>query len=368
MQVPYLELKTQFQALKPELDQALAAVFEQGQFVGGQAVKTFESDFSTKCEVNHTVSCGNATDGLYIALKSLGIGKGDEVILPALTWISDSEAISLCGAKPVFVDVEPDYYGLDSEKIESKITSTTRAILPVHLFGQVAQIDKIIQIATKHRLSVVEDCAQAHFAEFNKQKAGTFGQIGVFSFYPTKNLGAYGDAGCLVTQNQELAQTMRRIANHGALEKDDHEFEGINSRMDTIQAAILTQKLRYIDRWNAKRNIISQWYIEGLDDLQDVTLPKIRPGARHIFHIFAIRCENRDQLKEFLHKSGIQTQIHYPRALPFLKPYESIQHSESEFPIASRLQNELLSLPMYPELSRQQVGYVCDTIRLFYQA
>ncbi len=366
MEIPFLELKSQYQAIREEIEQVIGSVFNSGRFVGGESVRAFESAFANKCGVKYAISCGNATDGLFMAMKSMGIGKGDEVLVPAMTWISDSAMVSLCGAKPVFVDVEEDFFCIHPKDMASKITKKTKAVLIVHLYGQTAQMDELRELTHLQQIGIIEDCAQAHFAEFDGKKAGSFGQTGVFSFYPSKTMGAYGDAGCVITQHSDMADFIRKFANHGAEHKNDHLFEGINSRMDSLQAAVLLVKMNHIDRWIAKKNVIAQWYKEQLQEVADISLPQIRSKARHTFHIFAIRCKQRDELKEFLAKNGIQTEIHYPKALPFLKPYHHLKHKESDFPIAARLEKELLSLPIYPELTRSQVSYLCDKIKLFY--
>jgi dTDP-4-amino-4,6-dideoxygalactose transaminase len=366
MNVPFVDLRAQYEQLKGELDAAIAQVLAESAFIRGKYVEQFERAYAQSYGVRHCIGVGNGTDALYIAFRALGIGPGDEVITTALSWISTSETISQVGARPVFVDIEPDYYTLDPQQIEAKITERTRAIVPVHLYGQPAEMEPILELARRYGLAVVEDCAQAHFATYHGRYVGTFGTLGTFSFYPSKNLGAYGDAGAIITDSDELALFVRRFANHGALVKYDHEFEGINSRLDGIQAAILHVKLRYIHEWNRRRAELAQRYIELLGDVEELVLPRIRPGCGHVFHVFAIRTPWRSELQEFLSARGIQTQVHYPVALPFLPPYRHLGHRAEEFPVAWRVQQELLSLPMYPELTEQQQRYVTEAIRSFF--
>lgn len=296
----------------------------------------------------------------------LGIGQGDEVITVANSWITTSETISQTGARPVFIDIEPDFYTIDAAKIEQKITSKTKALLPVHLFGQPANMDTIRGICNQYNLFLVEDCAQAHFATYSGQKVGTFGNVGTFSFYPGKNLGAYGDAGAIITNDDEVAGRARMYANHGATTKHQHEIEGVNSRMDGLQAAILTVKLSHIHDWNQKRYEHAMMYNKLLGNLDEIMVPKIRANVTHIFHLHVIRTEARDELQRHLKQKGIETSIHYPTALPFLNAYKYLGHAPNNFPVAYKYQKEILSLPMFPELSAEQIAYVCDSIASFY--
>ena len=366
MKIPFVDLKAQYQCIKPDIDHAIQSVINETAFVGGKYVKRFEEEYAEAYGIRHCISVANGTDAIYVTLKSLGIGPGDEVITVANSWISTSETITQAGAKPVFVDIEPDYYTIDVLKIEEKITPNTKAIIPVHLFGQPAEIDTIRDICDTHDLYLIEDCAQAHFAEYMGKKVGTFGIAGTFSFYPGKNLGAYGDAGAIVTNDDELATKGRMFANHGSLKKHHHEIEGINSRMDGIQAAILSVKLPHIADWNQKRYHNALLYNELLADVEDIVTPIIRPNAKHIFHLYVIRTPKRDQLPEYLQDHGISTGIHYPTALPFLKAYAYLGNSLEDFPVAYQYQGEILSLPMYPELTSDAVHFVCNTIREFY--
>ena len=368
MLVPFVNLKTQYNNLKSEIDSAICSVIEETAFVRGKFVEEFEKDYAEKYGVKHCISCANGTDAIYISLRALGIGLGDEVITVANSWISTSETISQAGAKTVFVDIEPDYFNIDTEKIEEKITQSTKAIIPVHLYGQPAKIDRINEICKKYNLFLVEDCAQAHFAEYKRQKVGAFGIAGTFSFYPGKNLGAYGDAGAIITSSDEFAIKARMFANHGSLQKHKHEIEGINSRMDGIQAAILKVKLGYIDEWNRMRHKHALKYNELLSNIPEITTPKIRENSFHIFHLYVIRTPKRNELANYLKSKGISTGIHYPTALPFLPAYKYLDHKPSDFPVAYKYQNKILSLPMFPELSNEQIGYVVKSIKEFFKS
>jgi len=367
MKVPFVDLKAQYNNLKSEIDAAIHSVIKEAAFIRGKFVEEFENAYAKKFGVKHCVSCGNGTDALFITLKSLGIIPGDEIITVANSWISTSETITQAGAKPVFVDIEPDYFTIDPKKIEEKITNKTKAIIPVHLYGQPAKIDEIKEICNKYNLLLIEDSAQAHFAEFNGRKVGTFGIAGTFSFYPGKNLGAYGDAGAIIANSDEFARMARKFANHGSLQKHRHEIEGINSRMDGIQAAILIVKLRYIDEWNRVRHRHALRYNELLLDLPEVKTPKIRDNSYHIFHLYVIRTRKRDELISFLKSKNINTSIHYPTALPFLEAYKYMGHKPMDFPITYKYQSEILSLPMFPELTDEQINYVVNSIKDFYK-
>jgi len=363
MQVPFVDLHKQYLSIKNEIDGAIEDVIKNTAFIKGKYVQEFENNFAEKYGVKHCIGVANGTDAIFITLKMLGIGNGDEVITVANSWISTSETISNTGAIPVFVDIEPDYYSIDVSRIEEKITSKTRAIIPVHLYGQPADIKIIQQICEKYNLFLIEDCAQAHFSKFENKFVGTYGDVATFSFYPGKNLGAFGDAGCIITDNDQLAEKCRMYANHGALTKHQHIIEGVNSRLDGLQAAIINAKLPYIDSWNEKRLQNALYYNELLKDLPGIVTPKIKNNCKHIFHLYVIRSKKRDEISEFLNQNGVQTAIHYPTALPFMQAYKYLQYEESDLPIAFQFQKEILSLPMYPELAKEQIEYVVKLIR-----
>jgi len=366
MNVPFVDLKAQYLTIKSEIDPAIQAVVNETAFVGGKYVEAFEGAYAEKHGRKHCVSCANGTDAIYITLRALGIGPGDEVITAANSWISTSETITQTGARPVFVDIDK-FFHIDPSLIESKITKRTKALIPVHLFGQPADIEAIRAISEKHNLHLIEDCAQSHFATAHGQKTGTFGIAGTFSFYPGKNLGAYGDAGAVITDNDDLARKIRLFANHGSLRKHIHEIEGINSRLDAIQAAVLRAKLNHIDDWNRARNNHAQLYNALLRGLDQVESPQLRPDTFHIFHLYVIQVPQRDDLAAFLTSRGVFTGIHYPTALPLMPAYRYLGHQPSDFPVAYESQGKILSLPMYPELTDEQISYVADSIKAFFR-
>ena len=358
--IPFVDLKFQYQSIKSEIDQAIQGVIDTSAFVRGEYVAAFEHDYKALFGVDHCIPCGNGTDALYISLKALGIGLGDEVITTALSWIATSEVITQCGAQVVFADIEPNYFTIDPEDIRKKITANTRAIIPVHLYGQAVDMDAIMSIAEKHDLYVIEDCAQAHLGEYKGQTLGTFGIAGTFSFYPSKNLGAFGDAGAIISNNPDFATKARMIANHGALTKHQHEIEGINSRMDGIQAAVLTVKLTYLRAWNSKRRELADIYSQLISQRAGIAAPKIRPNSQHVFHLYVIQTENRDTLQKYLSTHKVSTGIHYPTALPYLKAYQYMGHQESDFSVAFQTTPKILSLPIYPELNAEQVREIAN--------
>lgn len=366
MNVPFVDLKSQYLSLKSEIDPAIQSVINETAFIGGKYVEGFEKAYAEKYGMKHCVSCANGTDAIYITLKALGIGFGDEVITVANSWISTSETITQAGARPVFVDID-EYFHIDPAQIEGKITKKTKAIIPVHIFGQPADIKAVKEICDKHELYLIEDCAQSHFATFQGKKAGTFGMAGTFSFYPGKNLGAYGDAGAIVTDDDDFARNARLFANHGSLQKHIHEIEGINSRLDSIQAVVLKAKLAHIDEWNRARNSHALKYNALLAGVEQVKCPRLRPDTFHIFHLYVIRASRRDDLAAFLKTKGVFTGIHYPTALPLMPAYRYLKHKPSDFPVAYQCQDEILSLPMYPELTEEQISHVTESIKEFYK-
>lgn len=365
MKIPFVDLKAQYNAIKSEIDTAIQNVLNETAFIKGKYVQEFEEKYSKMYGVKHVISCANGTDAIYITLKALGIGLGDEVITVANTWISTAETITQAGAKPVFVDIDPDYYTIDVSKIEEKITEKTKAIIPVHLFGQPAQMNVIIDICKRHKLLLIEDCAQAHFAEWKGIKVGTMGIAGTFSFFPGKNLGAYGDAGAIISNNDEFAVKARMFANHGALKKHYHEMEGINSRMDGLQAAVLSVKLKHISVWSKRRIEIAEFYNENFQEEDSVSPPLIHQEVKHVFHLYVVRIKNRNKVQTFLKEKGINTGIHYPTPLPFLKAYSYLGHKPSEFPVSYQYKDEILSLPIFPEISKEKILYITDTIKEF---
>lgn len=361
MKVPFVDLKAQYLSLKDEIDAAVAGVMAETAFISGKYATAFENEFAEYLGESHCIACANGTDAIEIALKAVGAEPGDEVLLPANTFIATAEAVSNIGAKPIFVDIEPTSYNIDPEKIEEKITPRTRAIIAVHLYGLPAEMEKIMAIAQKHDLKVLEDTAQAHGATYKGQKTGTFGDVATFSFYPSKNLGAFGDAGAIATNNKEIAARARLIANHGQAAKNLHTIEGRNSRMDGIQAAVLSVKLPHLEDWLEARRANARTY----DDLlrgSGLILPISPEHSRHTYHLYVVQVDDRDAVQTKLGEAGIETGTHYPIALPFMEAYRYLDHQLSDFPVAHSQMSRILSLPMYAELTKGQIEYVCSTL------
>lgn len=366
MKVPFVNLKEQFARLQQEITIALEEVFHDGQFIGGKQVNDFETAFGSLISSPYCIATGNCTDALFAALKVLGAGQGHEIIVPAFGWISCAAMTSFTGALPVFADVDNAFYTIDPADVARKITPQTRGIVAVHLYGQAAPVNELKALCREKNLFLIEDCAQAQLTEDQGKTAGTVGDFGCFSFYPTKNLGAYGDAGCAVTSNREQAVYFRRLVNHGGLHKDEHLFEGINSRMDTVQAALLNVKLKHLEEWTARRIALASVYRKNLEGVSGIKLPQTRPDSRHTFHLFVVRTQRREDLIRFLLEHDIEVAIHYPRALPFEPAYEDRHFEKSDFPVAASLQDEVLSLPLYPELTEEKVEHTCNIIRSFF--
>lgn len=364
--IKFLDLQSQYLSINNEIDKSIDEVIKNTAFIKGKHVEEFEKNFAEKCHAKHCIGVGNGTDAITIGLKALDIGKGDEVITVANTFIATSEAITTAGARVVFVDCHPEYYTIDWTKIEEKITDKTKAIIPVHLYGQPANMSEIMKIAKKHNLKVLEDSAQAHFSTKNGETIGSIGDVATFSFYPGKNLGAYGDGGAIVTNNDEIAKKARMWANHGRTDKYNHEFEGVNSRLDGLQAAILNVKLNHIDNWSEERRRVAAGYNDKLKDVKHIVTPKELNGTVPVYHLYVIRAEKRDELQNYLKEKGIATGIHYPIALPVLDAYKYLGHTEKDFPNSYKYQNEYLSLPIFPELSENEIDYVCESIKEFY--
>lgn len=364
MKVPFADLYAQYLGIKNEIDDAIASVIKNSSYIGGAVVKDFENAFAHYLGMKHVIGCANGTDSIEILLQAMGIGKGDEVIVPAASWISTSEAVSTVGAMPVFVDVEENYCTINVSLIEAAITSRTKAIIPVHLYGHPADMPAIMGIAKKHSLKVIEDCAQAHGAAINGTIAGSFGDAASFSFYPGKNLGAYGDAGCMATNDTALAEKVRMIANHGQEGKHNHIMEGRNSRLDGLQAAILRAKLPYLEQWTEARISHAGYYAKLISN-EAIHLPAAKKEYRHVYHLYVIRTKQRDELKKHLEENGIETAIHYPVALPFLACYADRNIKPGDFPAAVNWQQQILSVPMFAELNEEQVGFVSAAINQY---
>jgi dTDP-4-amino-4,6-dideoxygalactose transaminase len=363
---PFVDLYSQYLSLKGEIDNAIQNVITKSAFIRGSYVDAFEKDFSEITNSTHCISCANGTDALYISLKALGLDTNDEVIVPAHSWISTSETVTQAGGKVVFCDTDADTFTIDPNTIEDKITDKTVGIIPVHLFGQAADMAPIMKIAQKYNLWVLEDCAQAHLAKYKDKQVGSFGDAATFSFYPGKNLGAMGDAGAIITDSEDLAKKMTMFSRHGGLSKGDHQIEGINSRMDGLQAAILSVKLKYLKKWTYLRQGIASIYNEQLVKISQITCPKTAKDRDHVWHLYVIKTKQRDELKKFLYTKGVPTVINYPVALPFLPAYSRYNHKFEEFPNAYSNQSSILSLPLYPEMSDKKIGKVIKELKKFY--
>ncbi|MDK2903235.1 MAG: hypothetical protein PWQ93_1154 [Clostridiales bacterium] len=362
MNIPLLDLKGQYHAIKDEIDAAIQGVLENGQFILGPQVKALEHDIASYASVPYAIGVGNGTDALVIALRACGIGPGDEVITSPFTFFASAESISAVGAKPVFVDIDPDTFNMDVSKIEQAITSRTRAIIPVHLFGQIADMDAIMDIAKKHDLMVIEDACQAMGAEYKGMKAGSFGHAACFSFFPTKNLGTYGDGGMIVIRDADIDKKARMLRAHGSVKKYYHEMIGYNSRLDELHAAILNVKFKYLDQWNDMRRHNAALYDELLKDSGVVT-PYAAPYAKHIYHQYVVQCDDRDGLAEALKAEGISTGVYYPLPLHLQDAYKDLGYKMGDMPYAEAACNRVLALPMYPELEPVQIKYVADAIK-----
>jgi dTDP-4-amino-4,6-dideoxygalactose transaminase len=364
MKIPFVDLHAQYLDIKPEIDAAIAEVIAQSAYIRGPHVEAFEHAWAETLGVKHCVSCANGTDALYIAIRGLGVKPGDEVITTAHSWISTSETITQAGARVVFCDTDQDTFTIDPALIEAKISSRTVGIIPVHLYGHPCDMEAIMAIARKHSLWVIEDCAQAHLARYKGALVGTFGDAATFSFYPGKNLGAYGDAGCVVTADDKLAEWAATFARHGG--KGEHLMEGINSRLDGLQAAVLLAKLPHLTHWTESRRNVAHRYTELLAGLGDVEAPKVMPERDHVYHLYVIRTDNRDEMKRYLSAKGVATALNYPKALPFYPAYAYLHHQPGDFPVAFANQSRILSLPIYPEISDAMVSYVVDKVAEFF--
>jgi len=363
MDIPLVDLKSQYETIKDEIDRAISSVFERSEFIMGSDVKLFEEEFAKFCGAKFCVGVSSGTDALHLALLACGIGKGDEVITVPNTFIATTEAITMSGAKIVFVDIDPESYNIDKNQIKKAITSKTKAIIPVHLYGQPADMDAITKIAKENSLFVIEDASQAHGAFYRGKRVGAIGDIGCFSFYPGKNLGAYGDAGAIVTNNKELADKVKLLRDHGRIKKYEHEIEGFNKRIDSIQAAVLRVKLRHLDRWNELRREKALLYNKLIENYDGIITPKIIDEAISSYHLYVIRTKKRDLLQRILKEKNISTGIHYPIPLHLQPAYRYLGCKNGDFPQAEKAVKEILSLPLYPELSNHQIEKIVAIIK-----
>ena len=362
--IPFVDLVSQYQNHKDEIDRAVQSVLDSAAFVGGPHVASFERNFAEYCGRTQCVGVANGTDALHLTLRALGIGPGDEVVLPVHTFIATAEAVSIAGARPVFVDVDDDFCLMQPESLAEKIGPKTKAIIPVHLYGQLVNMESILAIAREHQLAVIEDAAQAHGARLQGQRAGSFGAASCFSFYPGKNLGAYGDGGAVVTDNEELVARLRELQNHGRSEKG-HTVVGFNSRLDGLQAAVLNVKLKHLDAWTKARQEAAANYDKLLANIDGIRLPQARRREGHVYHLYVVRSQHRDALRAHLAEQGIQTGIHYAEPLHLTHAYEKLGHRAGDFPVAEKLAQEILSLPMYAELTSSQQERIANAIKSF---
>jgi dTDP-4-amino-4,6-dideoxygalactose transaminase len=363
MNVPFLDLKAQYKSIKEEVAAAIQQVLDKTAFAGGPFVAQFEKEFAAFCKTQYAIGVGSGTEALWLSLLGLGVGPGDEVITVSNTFIATAEAISYCGAKPVFVDVEEDTFNMNPSLLEAAVTRKTKAIIPVHLFGQMADMYPIMEIARNHKLFVIEDASQAHGAEYKGKIAGSIGDTGCFSFYPGKNLGAYGEAGAVVTDNPDLDKKIRMLRDHGQSKKYYHYLVGWNGRMDGLQGAILSVKLKYLNGWNEARRRNARLYNELLGTTDGVVIPLESQDNRHVYHIYAIRVPHRDSLISTLAEKDIQCGIHYPIPLHLQIAYQAMGRGEGSFPVTEKVVSEFVSLPMFPELNREQIDYVAAEIK-----
>ncbi len=362
MSVPFLDLRTQFQSLKDELLPELEAIMSQAAFIGGPALKDFETDFAAYCGAAHAVGVGNGTDALQLALRAAGIGEGDEVITAANTFVATVEAIVLAGAKPVLVDMDPATYHLDISRLEEAISPKTRAIMPVHLYGDPVDMDPVLEIAERRGVMVIEDAAQAHGAEYKGRRCGSMGDLAGFSFYPGKNLGAYGDGGAVTTRHEDLAMKVRQVGDHGSLKKYVHEILGTNSRLDSLQAKVLQVKLKHLDAWNEGRRRAAAGYRERLGGQEALQLPLEREGHLPVYHLYVIRSAKVEAIDAVLKEAGIGFGYHYPKPVHLQPPFSQLGYAEGDLPESEKGAVEILSLPMFPELTDAQLDQVCELV------
>ena len=361
--IPIIDLALSYQLIKDEIEKVVLEVLASGHYILGSNVSLFEEELSKYLGVKHAVSCANGTDALLLSLMALGIKSGDEIITVSHSFFATSEAIALVGAKPVFVDIKESDFNIDLDKIEKLTTKNTKAIIPVHLYGQPCDILKIVEVAKKHNLFVIEDCAQAVGAKLNGKNVGTFGDVGTISFFPTKNLGACGDAGAIVTNNEELAKKIKQLRFHGSSKRYVHEYIGLNSRLDELQAAILRVKLKHLDEWNLKRQKAAEYYNKLFKEMKEIIIPQIKPNAHHIFHQYTIRLEKRDLVCEKLKESGIETLIYYPTPIHLQKAFDYLNCQNGSLPVTEKICNEILSLPIYPEITPEVQEYIAEKIK-----
>jgi dTDP-4-amino-4,6-dideoxygalactose transaminase len=366
MAVKFLDLYKQYEEIKPSIDRAIADVIRETSFISGPYAARFEKAFGEFQDAPYCIGCGNGTDAIEIGIEALDLTAGSEIIVPANTFIATAEAVTRAGHKVVFCDCDPDDYTISVDSLRARLRPRTRAVVAVHMYGQPCNMDALLQLAREHGLKVIEDCAQAHGADYKGRRVGSIGDLGTFSFYPGKNLGAYGDAGAITTAHADLARRMRMIANHGRIAKYDHEFEGRNSRLDGLQGAILAAKLEHLEGWLQRRHAVAQLYHAALAGVGDLILPAQRNWGRHAYHLFVVRTAHRDRLQEFLGQRGIETGIHYPIALPKLRAYEYCGQAKDDLH-ANRFDSEVLSLPIGDHMTALEAKEVARACKAFFE-
>lgn len=367
--IKFLDLGLQYKTIQKKIEKTIHNILETGIFIGGKEVQIFEREVEKFCGTKYAISVNSGTDALFLSLKALEIGSGDEVITTPFTFMATAEAIANCGAKPVFVDINPENFNIDVYKIEKAITKNTKAIMPVHIFGQISEMSEIIKIAKKHNLYIIEDSAQSMGAEYKGKKAGTIGDLGCFSFFPSKNLGAMGDGGMVITNNKKLNDSLRLLKNHGS--SPEYKYKnlvlGVNSRLDELQAGILRVKLNYLNKWNIGRVKVANYYSKNLKVVKEIHVPVVKDDKTNVFHQYTIRTEKRDELKNYLEKAGVPTMVYYPLPLHLQPALEYLNYKNGDFPEVEKARKEVLSLPIYPELSRKDQNYIIEKIKEFYQ-
>lgn len=363
MSVKFIDLSEQYNLIKDEVDAGLRRVFEKGNFILGEEEQEFESAFAKYCDAKYAVGVNSGTDALYLALSALDVSVGDEVILPSYTFIATALCISYTGATPVFVEIEEDTYNIDPSAFKKAITPKTKAIIPVHLYGQPANMDEINAIATEHGIAVIEDAAQSHGAVYKGQKVGSLGDVACFSFYPTKSLGAFGDGGMIVTNDEDLFNRMKILRDYGRTNRYAHKIKGFNSRLDTVQAVILAAKLKYLDQWNALRAKHAASYRQQLADCPDLIIPSVMEDRTHIYQTYAVRLPNRDEVLKKMQENNIGVLIHYPIPIHLQEAYEDAGYQRGDLPLSEQISGEIMSLPMYPHMAADDIALVCDTLK-----
>lgn len=366
--IPIIDLALHYKAIQQEVDKAVLKVLSSGKYILGENVEAFEKELADYLGSKYVVSCANGTDAIILALMSLGIKSGDEVITVSHSFFATSEAIALVGAKPIFVDIKEDDFNIDPNKIKQAITKKTRAIIPVHLYGQSCEINSVVEIANEYGLYVIEDCAQALGAKFDNKHVGTFGNIGTISFFPTKNLGAFGDGGAIVTRDENIATKIKHLRVHGSPRRYEHDYVGMNSRLDELQAAILRVKLKYLDKWNLMHQKAARYYDELFKDLNEIKTPYVKPNCHHIFHQYTIRLKNRDFLYEKLRDRNIEVVNYYPIPIHLQKAFKYLNYSVGSLPVTEKVCKEIMSLPIYPEINYEIQEYVVNNIKDQYTA